>query len=175
MANTLIYQFRFHFKSHIQNCGQRLERCPNNCLSYIQRKRMDDHLRECRILSPENVPPSNYDNIAQTNGRSPDEGVTHFYPNESEFESKLLDIEDNIVALRNALNEEIRQRHRLITDVGEVRKQNVATDEWSSKINDILDGLKCCLNDESKTRENAIGNCRDEIERIESQYQVNDI
>lgn len=130
---------------------------------------MEDHLKVCRVGSPDV-----YDNLnasITTNGTLPNEGVTHFSDNTAE-KSKWIDVDQNINALRSALHEEIKQRHRLISDVGDIRRQNIMSDEWVQKINDVLDELKKCLGDETKNRETEVKHCRDEIDRVERQYEV---
>lgn len=81
-------------------------------------------------------------------------------------------MEENVIALRTVLNEEIRQRHRLISDVGGLRKQNKCTEEWINQVGDVLTVLKKCLNDETETRLNEMKNCKEDIERLAYQYKV---
>lgn len=81
-------------------------------------------------------------------------------------------MEENVVALRTVLNEEIRQRHRLISDVGGLRKQNQCTEEWITQVKDVLTVLKKCLNDETEIRLVEIKNCKEDIERLAYQYKV---
>lgn len=69
-------------------------------MAYIQRKFLEQHLRDC--------PKKSNGNCDDTISIRDDE---------------LFALEQNITALRNALHEEIRQQHRLITDVGTLRKQ----------------------------------------------------
>lgn len=132
---------------------------------------MGDHLRECRVTSPDDMLYSAPLSI-DTNGKPSDEAVTHFYPDDADVESKLLDIEQNIIALRCALNEEIKQRHRLITDVGDVRKQNLSSEQNFIKLNELVEELKTCCSEETSARGTDIKGCRDEIDRIEREYQV---
>lgn len=139
---------------------------------------MDDHLRECRILSPETISSACDDGAVSSlemNGKRCAESITRFGANDTEIESKLLDIEQNIIALRNALNEEIRQRHRLITDVGEIRKQNLVSDEWAAEVSQFMERVKEKIDDEATARVSDVKSCHDEINRIERQYQVSSI
>lgn len=136
---------------------------------------MVDHLRECRILSPETVPPiAARNNQTVTFDTSSNLGTTHFGSDDipSEYDAKFENIEHNIIALRSALNEEIRQRHQLINSVGEVRKQNVETEKWSAGINQFRDKVEKHIDIERSEREAAVQGCHDEINRIERQYQV---
>lgn len=139
-------------------------------MSFIQRKRMEDHLKECRILSPETVP--NESSLYEASGRGTHEYVTRFSVDDTEIDAKLLDIEQNIIALRGVLNEEIRQRHRLITDVGDIRKANVASEKWSMQVNEFVERVDKRLNDETSARMADVRGCHDEIKCIERQYQV---
>lgn len=68
-------------------------------MAYIQRKFLEQHLTEC----PKNPKVNSTDSIA-------DRDDEYFV------------LEQNITLLRSALHEEIRQRHRLIADVGSLRK-----------------------------------------------------
>lgn len=84
-------------QSHLDKCGQALQKCPNTkCLAYIQRKYLEQHLNDC----PKNQ-----------NGESVVDQDDEFFA-----------IEQNITKLRSALHEEIRQRHRLIVDIGTLKK-----------------------------------------------------
>lgn len=128
-------------------------------------------MRECIVTSPDFIQYKAAQTI-DTSEKPPDEAVTHFYPDDADVESKLLDIEQNIIALRNALNEEIKQRHRLITDVGEVRKQNLTAERGINQLSILIEELKKCFGEETTTRETEIKGCQNEIERIERGYQV---
>lgn len=68
-------------------------------MAYIQRKFLEQHLTEC----PKNPNGNTTESIA-------DRDDEYFV------------LEQNITLLRSALHEEIRQRHRLIADVGSLRK-----------------------------------------------------
>ncbi|XP_055296703.1 TNF receptor-associated factor 5-like [Sitodiplosis mosellana] len=115
------------FKSHLDECGQALQKCPNDCLAYIQRKFLEQHLVEC----PKNP-----------NGNS----IASITDRDDEF----FVLEQNITLLRSALHEEIRQRHRLIADVGSLRKAFAAmsenhaieTDALHTKFEDISQQCK---------------------------------
>lgn len=86
------------------HCGQVLEKCPNNCLSYIQRKNMERHLKFCtkRIK----------------NGTE-----------DSDNDTRISLLEENLMHLRKILNEEIKMRHNVIVDLGDLKRHNqVITD-----------------------------------------------
>lgn len=68
-------------------------------MAYIQRKFLEEHLKDC---------PKKQN--GETTGSIPDRDDEFFA------------IEQNITMLRSALHEEIRQRHRLIVDIGTLRK-----------------------------------------------------
>lgn len=92
-------------QEHIIHCGQVLEKCPHSCSSYVPRKRMNSHLKTCPKVRS-----------GATNGETK--------PDLSEYENRILILEQDISALRSVLNEEIKQRLHLITDVGSLRKHN---------------------------------------------------
>lgn len=84
-----------------------MQKCPNNkCLAYIQRKFLEQHLNDC----PKNE-----------NGES----MESMADRDDEFFA----IEQNINKLRSALHEEIRQRHRLIADIGTIKKYSARDSE----------------------------------------------
>lgn len=91
---------------------------------------------------------------------------------DNDFDKRCFILEQNVNALRSALQEEIRQRHRLITDVGELRKQHKVTETWLQKIGDILSTLKRCLNDETESRCIDVRNCKQDIDQLVYQFQV---
>lgn len=80
-------------QAHLEKCGQVLQKCPNDCLAYVQRKFMEQHMLEC---------PKKCRNLIE--------------------DDEYFVIEQNVGLLRSALHEEIRQRHRLITDIGTLRR-----------------------------------------------------
>lgn len=99
-----IYNQTYLLQAHLDKCGQALQKCPNNCLSYIQRKFMEQHLLECPKKS---------------------NGDLEVCPSSSEQDGNFFVLEQNINLLRSALHEEIRQRHRLIADIGALRKTSI--------------------------------------------------
>ena len=88
------------FQDHLLTCGQVLEKCRHNCLSYIQRRNMDKHLKVC----------SKRPQINGLNGDFNDE--------------KLSVMEENLMFLRKSLNEEIQMRHEMIGELGNLKKRN---------------------------------------------------
>lgn len=150
--HSSLYTEFLPIQAHIDECGQILERCPNKCVAYVERKLIADHLRECARVGDKSVP----------------KVCTHPTDDDDRFSI----MEENVTALRTVLNEEIRQRHRLISDVGVLRKQNQNTDDWITKVGDVLTVLKKCLNDETETRSIEIKNCTEDIERLMYQYKA---
>lgn len=82
-------------------------------------------------------------------------------------------MEQDIRSLRSTLNEEIRQRHRLISDVGGLRKRNIVSDEWTQKAGEVLNALKKCLNEETDIRTVDIEQLKVDIGRLMYHYKVN--
>jgi hypothetical protein len=87
-------------------CGQVLEKCPYNCLSYIQRKNMDTHLRVCSKRG-------------QTKANGAQIEIDLELTNE-----RLSSVEESLMSLRKALNEEIQMRHDMIGDLGVLKRRN---------------------------------------------------
>lgn len=119
----------FFPQSHLDGCSQALQKCPNDCLAYIQRKFMEQHLLDCP---------------KQINGNAI--GVT------CDDDDGYFVLEQIITSLQSALHEEIRQRHRLIADVSSLRKtfatetenQTIAVNSLKTKINDVSQQCKVC-------------------------------
>uniref|UniRef100_A0A7G3B0F0 Putative tnf receptor-associated factor 3 isoform x1 n=1 Tax=Lutzomyia longipalpis TaxID=7200 RepID=A0A7G3B0F0_LUTLO len=145
------------FKDHVKSCGQVLEKCPNNCLGYVQRKHLEAHLKEC----------------PKGGTRRMDNGATNYVANQTlnDVENRMMVLEQDIQTFRSALNEEIRQRLHLITDIGALKRRNEVTDEWVAKVSDILSALKKCMNEETQSRCIDVEKCREDISRLMYQYQ----
>lgn len=90
-----------------------------------------------------------------------------------DFQNRLVILEQDIRSIRSTLNEEIRQRHRLIGDVGSLRKRNVVSDEWTQKAGEVLNVLKKCLNEETDIRTVDIEQLKVDIGRLMYHYKVN--
>lgn len=84
-------------------CGKVLEKCPNDCTAFIQRKNMDKHLKFCVIRD----------------STSPKGGKDSIFLNE-----RLKSMEEDLSYLRKELNEEIKMRYELISDLGQLKKRN---------------------------------------------------
>ncbi|KAJ6637563.1 TNF receptor-associated factor 2 [Pseudolycoriella hygida] len=148
-----------NFPNHITQCGQVLEKCPNDCNAYVQRRRMEAHLVDCH-KSPQNS--MEIFNTPTNNGISNDD---------DSFQHRLVILEQDIRSMRSTLNEEIRQRHRLISDVGSLRKHNIVSDEWTQKVGDVLNALKKCLNEETEMRTVDIEQLKVDIGRLMYHYK----
>lgn len=85
------------------HCGQVLEKCPNNCLSYIQRKNMERHLKSCAKR------------IKNSNENK---------ENDMDTDMRISLLEENLMHLRKMLNEEIKMRHEVIVDLGDLKRHN---------------------------------------------------
>lgn len=174
-------------QAHIEVCGQVLEKCPNACLAYVQRKCMEQHIKQCSAMMKKNKSSNRsgegehnlepitevMENGTKQNGN--EHNAQHdiqIINDDNDFDKRCFILEQNVNALRSALQEEIRQRHRLITDVGELRKQQKATETWLQKIGDILTTLKRCLNDETESRCIDVRNCKKDIDQLVYQFQV---
>lgn len=69
-------------------------------------------------------------------------------------------VENEINTLRSVLNEEIRQRLHLITDVGNLRKQNQINDDWNHTTEENLKSLQKRLDEESTQRSFEVEQCQ---------------
>ncbi|KPU75284.1 uncharacterized protein Dana_GF19567, isoform B [Drosophila ananassae] len=123
------------FTEHLIHCGQVLEECSNGCQAFIPRIRMRSHLKECpRSKQLQNQRGS----------------VTMDHQEHSVHRLQVL--EQDVGAIRSVLNEEIRQRLHLITDVGNIRKQNQVVDDWTREMEEEVGGLRRQLEDEVSQR-----------------------
>lgn len=113
---------------------------------------LDNHLKDC----------------PKTNGSTNTATTEHL----KDVENRLCILEQDVVALRSAINEETRQRHRLIVDLGGIRKHNQIADEWTNKVGDVLAALKKCLNEETESRCIDMQQCKNDIGQLVFQYQV---
>lgn len=154
-------------------------RCPNDCTAYVQRKLLEQHLKSC----PRSTPSIEEDKVDENDKRDSIETDDHpllsnpvLIPltksNLDSVDERLMILEQDINVVRSALNEEARQRHRLIIDVGTLRKRNVIADEWTSKVGEVLTAFKKCLNEETESRCIDINQTKVEIGRLVLQYQV---
>ncbi|EDW29911.1 GL15839 [Drosophila persimilis] len=140
------------FTEHLIHCGQVLEECPNSCQVFIPRIRMRSHLKECprsKNLNNQRLSVS-MDRLDQ----QPDH--------------RLQVLEQDISTIRSVLNEEIRQRLHLITDVGNIRKQNQVVEDWTRGTNETLGGLRRQMEEEASQRAYA-----EEQNQIDFQYCCN--
>lgn len=162
---------------HLANCGQSLIRCPNyDCASYVKRTLLESHLIQCsqRVTSPGSSSASSEHlsgivAVPLVNARDHLSKQTEAVNSLSE---RLLLLETNITAVRSALNEETRQRYRLIEDVGALRKRNIVSDQWTSKVGEVLTALKKCLNEETASRCVDLQKTNLEVTTLFNQYQV---
>ncbi|SPP88764.1 TNF receptor-associated factor 3 [Drosophila guanche] len=140
------------FTEHLIHCGQVLEECPNSCQVFIPRIRMRSHLKECprsKNLHNQRLSVS-MDRLDQ------------------QSDHRLQVLEQDISTIRSVLNEEIRQRLHLITDVGNIRKQNQVVEDWTRGTDDTLGGLRRQLEEEASQRAYAA-----EQNQIDFQYCCN--
>lgn len=83
-----------------------MEKCPYNCVSYIQRKHMDQHVKTCPKRSSMIL-----------NGIQSDIDL-------ATLGERLSLIDENLSSMRKALNEEIQMRHEIIGELGGLKRQN---------------------------------------------------
>uniref|UniRef100_A0A1I8M3S8 Uncharacterized protein n=1 Tax=Musca domestica TaxID=7370 RepID=A0A1I8M3S8_MUSDO len=130
------------FTEHLIHCGQVLEQCPNTCNVFVPRIRMRAHLKEC----PRNKRRSaSADRVDQ------------------QVDYRVQVVENEINTLRSVLNEEIRQRLHLITDVGNLRKQNQVIDDWQQSTNQSLKSLQNRLDEENTQRTFEVEQCQQDF------------
>ncbi|KAH8303714.1 hypothetical protein KR018_001972 [Drosophila ironensis] len=140
------------FTEHLIHCGQVLEECPNGCQAFIPRIRMRSHLKEC---------PRNVKRASGVGGGS----MEHLEPH---TDTRLQVLEQDVNAIRSVLNEEIRQRLHLITDVGNIRKQNQVVEDWTRDTDEVLGGLRRQMEQEVSQRDFAA-----EQNQLDVQYCCN--
>ncbi|KAH8336627.1 hypothetical protein KR074_004133 [Drosophila pseudoananassae] len=123
------------FTEHLIHCGQVLEECSNGCQAFIPRIRMRMHLKECpRSKQLQNQRGS----------------VIMDHQEHSDHHLQVL--QQDVGAIRSVLNEEIKQRLHLITDVGNIRKQNQVVKDWTRDMEEEVGGLRIQLEDEVSHR-----------------------
>lgn len=170
-------------------------RCPNDCSAYVQRKLLETHLQACPRSTPTAFEEEEEEEVEEEKEEGekeeeeeddiPDSIETddlgsaktlHPPPvtegNLNLLDERLMQLEQDINIVRSALNEEARQRHRLIIDVGTLRKRNVIADEWTLKVGEVLTALKKCVNEETESRCIDVQQAKVDIGRLVLQYQV---
>lgn len=99
-----------------------LDQCPNGCGEHVPRLKIREHLKQCKAASE----------VEHSIDIAEDE------LGEGNVQMRIIVTE--IKTFRTILNEEIRQRLHLITDVGNVRRQHLA--QWE-RINKIEKHIQC--------------------------------
>lgn len=133
-----------------------LQKCPYGCSSYIRRKDIVAHKTECRQTRKQSIAAN--EPIAIPDNNPTQESQPH--------------IEQDVAALRTALHEEIRQRHRLIADIGELRRQNQQLDIWLECVEAAQKDVQDALGEEAKTRTDDISALEKRIDDLAYQYKV---
>ncbi|KAH8418902.1 hypothetical protein KR222_003801 [Zaprionus bogoriensis] len=132
------------FTEHLIHCGQVLEECPNSCHVFIPRIRMRSHLKECprskQLQSQLQRMSVSMERLDQQHSSVSDP-------------SRVQVLEQDIATIRSVLNEEIRQRLHLITDVGNIRKHNQIVEDWTRDTDECLADLRRLLGAETAQRE----------------------
>ncbi|XP_017109356.2 TNF receptor-associated factor 3 isoform X1 [Drosophila bipectinata] len=123
------------FTEHLIHCGQVLEECSNGCQAFIPRVRMRMHLKEC----------PRYKQLQNQCG-------SVIMDHQEHSVHRLQVLQQDVGAIRSVLNEEIRQRLHLITDVGNIRKQNQVVEDWTRDMEEQVGSLRSQLEDELSQR-----------------------
>ncbi|XP_017869128.1 PREDICTED: TNF receptor-associated factor 3 [Drosophila arizonae] len=125
------------FTEHLIHCGQVLEECPNSCNVFIPRIRMRSHLKECQ----------------RGKHQQKMQRLTASMECLDQFaDHRVQVLEQDISTIRSVLNEEIRQRLHLITDVGNIRKHNHLVENWTRETDDCIAELRQQLDEERAQR-----------------------
>lgn len=154
-------------QDHLSQCSRTLVECPNRCTAYVQRSLLDDHLQLCP-KSPANSTQSLLDQTPATTSTGAPASPT--IATTSALFDRLHLLDHDLHRVRDALNEETRQRHKLIVDVGALRRRNAVEDEWTQKVGDVLAALKRCLGEESSARSTDVQQLRDDVAALHSSY-----
>ncbi|KAH8304507.1 hypothetical protein KR059_011392 [Drosophila kikkawai] len=145
------------FTEHLIHCGQVLEECPKGCLAFIPRIRMRSHLKEC---------PRAKQQQQLLNGQRLSASMDRLDQQQSDH--RLQALEQDVGTIRSVLNEEIRQRLHLITDVGNIRKQNQVVEDWNRDTDEVVGGLRRQIEEEASQRAYAL-----EQNQLDVQYCCN--
>lgn len=127
------------------------QQCPYGCFAYIQRKNLDKHKLECVHGNKKN----------ENSGKS-----------NSMVEIGYYTIEQNVIALRTGLYEETRQRHRLIADISDLRRQNQHLDAWLDRLDIAQDEFRKSLQEQTNLRSNDVEGLQQNIDQLGYQYKV---
>lgn len=150
-------------QEHLIHCGQVLEECPNSCNVFVPRIRMRSHLKEC----PRSKQQQQQQRLSVSMERldQPQHLVAH-------DPHRVQVLEQDIATIRSVLNEEIRQRLHLITDVGNIRKHNQVVEDWTRDTDECLAELRRLLGAETAQREYAMEQTQGDFQYCCSLTQV---
>lgn len=84
----------------------------------------------------------------------------------SYFEDRLRILEEDATSLRAALNDEVRLRLTVVTELGNLKKRNQIAEEWTSKVGEVLTTLKKCINEETDSRAFDMKDFRFELDKL---------
>ncbi|CRK93097.1 CLUMA_CG006514, isoform A [Clunio marinus] len=150
-----------NIKNHLLTCGQVLEKCPLNCLSYIQRKNLENHIKTCTK--------------GENSNKKMHNGIANF---QSLKDSPIIEndrvelIEENLIKLRKSLNEEIQMRHDVIGELGNLKKRNQITDEWTVKVSEVLNLLQKRIQEEKESRHLEIKDLNGVVQNLLKEFQA---
>lgn len=122
----------------------------------MQRKLMSQHLEKCYQRT------STTKKVSLTNGS----------PSMNYFEDRLKILEQDAASLRAALNDEVRMRLTVVTELGNIKRRNQVAEEWTSKVGEVLVTLKKCVNEETESRAVEMKEVRVELDKLMVRYKA---
>lgn len=129
----------------------------------MQRKLMSQHLEKCNKrddgMRDMNRGAEEVQQPVTTNG-------TNY------FEDRLRILEEDATSLRAALNDEVRMRLTVITELGTLKRRNQVAEEWTSKVGEVLATLKKCINEETDNRSEEMESVRIELDKLMMRYKA---
>lgn len=135
----------------MEQCREKLVKCPNNCQKeYISRVELEEHLKDCDLLG-------NSREIKLNNELTMD----HI---------EQLEIDMNL--MRGMLNEELKQRFHLITEIGQLRRQQLLHNEWSANTDKTVALVQKRLDEEVGQRCYEVEQCQQDFRCIFDIIQV---
>lgn len=84
---------------------------------------------------------------------------------------RLVSMEENLTFLRKSLNEEIQMRHDIIVEMGTLKKRNQITDEWTTKVSEVLNLLQKRIEEEKECRQLEVKDFHGVIDNLLKQFQ----
>ncbi|XP_026477099.1 TNF receptor-associated factor 3 [Ctenocephalides felis] len=150
-------------QDHVKQCSLVLEPCERGCAAWLQRRHLELHAAECPRKKKNST--SSLQQNTHISGPSGDDDYTEYAPT-------LVLLQQSVSSLRSAFNEELRQRLKMITDLGQLQKRFQQSESWSTDVQGVLDTLRRSLDRIVHDNESARVHNHTNVEKIAMRCQL---